>query len=660
MPALSVALIEPPSGALEAGVTAVFEAAALLWLGYALVGLVPMWREDPVMRWALAFPALVTLALVLMLAHLATGGLVFGSATAVRLVVLAAAVALLARALVRRARRTSGPPGDRQALGLGVATSVLAVLAWFSPLLRSFPIATSGDVRLHSGWTGQLLNGESIPSSPLTGDVPNYYPWLYHALLAAVTHVTPGGHPVGALAPMQILQVAGVSAALYGVGYQLAGRWAGCATGLLGAAAGGWGFFLARGPELVVDPRTDGGEGATLYAGDLLRVRSYNASFANLAPPYPRDVAIALLIAFLLLLIRAARTGRLRDYAIASFLLGLVGLTQTDAFLVGLATALFAAMLASGRRLKTSGAALLPALLVFGLWAGPVAVSYFRLGGFVDTTVVTPVELPLWAILGSWGIVTPLAAIGIFWAMRARRDAAVKVVLALLGASAIVLVASAIVPALLGEGFETIGRQHRYWPLLCLALAIVGGLGAHGLGVLIRRRSRAAVWVACAAVVALALPSPLLASWALPTRVQISPDVTRALQGKHRSALAALASYGDGACAVAAPESWRTFSYTGFHLLRIGQPEVNPNAARIRWADIYEHIVPESQRVRDDELLASGRISAEEFRLIAARYGLDAVLIPAEAADAEAFRGLDGTPVRSKLGDAVLFGLDSC
>ena len=41
-----------------------------------------------------------------------------------------------------------------------------------------------------------------------------------------------------------------------------------------------------------------------------------------------------------------------------------------------------------------------------------MAVSYFRLGGFVDTTFLGPVALPAWAILGAWGIITPLALVG--------------------------------------------------------------------------------------------------------------------------------------------------------------------------------------------------------------------------------------------------------
>jgi hypothetical protein len=87
---------------------------------------------------------------------------------------------------------------------------------------------------------------------------------------------------------------------------------------------------------------------------------------------------------------------------------------------------------------------------------------------------------------------------------------------------------------------------------------------------------------------------------------------------------------------------------------------VRENAARIRWADIYDHIVPEEERVRDRELLTSGTATPEQFREIVARYGLDFVLVRERVASAPGFEGLSGRPVRSGSSRYVLFGLGSC
>ena len=652
----------PPSGALDAGLAASLLAVGLLWLGFGLTGLVPAWRQDLVARFALAFPAVVFLALAMMLVHVGTGGALFRSPLAVRACVASLAVLLALRWLVsRRAASPRAPSPGRRDLGLAIACSLLVVLVWGSPVFRLLPLASGGDITFHAGWTEQLLNGQPLPTAPVTGDVPNYYPWLYHALLALATHLTPGGHAYLGLTPLHLLQALGAGAALFGLGHALAGRWAGAATAVLGAVAGGWGFRFVGGLVLVTDPRVNGGEDATRYAGDLLFTRSYNVSFANLAPSYPRDVALVLLIAALFLLARAARAGRTWELVAAGVLLGLVGLTQTDAFFVGILAAAFVTLLvARGRRLRTGAAVLVPALALFSLWALPVAVSYVRLGGFVDTTVVQPVVLPAWAILGAWGIVTPLAAVGAVRAGRSFSDPAVRVVVAVLAASGLAVLASSLLPAILDEGFETIGRAHRYWPLLSLSLAILGGLGIHWIGSALSEHSRAAAAASAICVVALALPSPLVASLALPAEKPPPPDLQRALRGDRRHPLNALARYGDGVCAASAPEPARAFSYTGYRFLRFGDPLVRENSARIRWAEIYEHIVPEEERVRDEASLEHRSSTPTDVRGITHRYDLDVVVLPAWAADREAFRGVPRRWANDGERRYVVYGLGRC
>jgi hypothetical protein len=650
----------PPSGPLDAGLAAAALALGLLWLGFGLTGLVPAWRNDLVARWALAFPAVVLLALAMMLIHLATGGAFFQSRLAVRAAVAIVAVLLVLRWAVRRLQRRRRAAGWRD-LGFAVACSLLVGVVWGSPVFRMLPLANGGDIAFHTGWTEQLLHGEPAPTAPITGDVPNYYPWLYHALLALVTDLTPGGQAYVGLGALHLLQTVGIAAAFLGIGHLLAGRWAGAATAVLGAAAGGFGFFLVDGLDLVVDPRADNGADATRYAGDLLFVRSYNVSFLNLAPPYPRDVAVALLVAALFLLARAGRSGSRWEYALAGALLGLVGLTQTDAFAVGLLTAVGVAFVAPrGRRMSTGALILVPAAAVFALWAVPIAVSYVRLGGFVDTTVLPPIELPAWAILGAWGIVTPLAAVGMARAVRSFGDPGVRVVVAALAAAALAVVASGLIPALFGEGFETIGRAHRYWPLLALPLALLAGLGAHFIGARLAQWARPAAWGFAACVVALALPSPLIASLALPSEINTPVKLRRSLEGEGGQLLNVLARYGDGVCAAAVPSPGAAFPYTGYQFVLFGDPSVRENAARIRWADIYDHIVPEAERVRDQELLMSGTATPEQFRAIVERYGLDFIVVPERAASAEAFAGLSGRPVRLGALRRILFGLDEC
>ena len=651
----------PPSSPVEAGLAAVAVALGLMWLGYGLAGLVPAWRNDPVARWALAFPAVLLMALAMMVVHIASRGALFHSPTAVRVWIGLVAGGLVVRWLLSRLRSAGPRPPQRRDLLFALAVCLLVALVWGSPVFRMLPVVVPGDATLHAGWAEQLINGEPTPSAPLTGDIPNYYPWLFHGVLALVTHLTPGGHALVGLAALHLVQVIGMAASLFGIGYLFAGRWAGAAVAILGAAAGGWGFTVVGGLDLVTNPRADGGDAATSYLGDLLLVRSYNASFMNLAPAYPRDVGIALLAGTLFALALAARSGRVRDHLVAGVLLGLVGLTQTDSFVVGLLAAAFvAASGPRGRRLRTAAALLLPALALFSLWAVPIAVSYLRLGGFVDTTVVGPVVLPAWAVLGSWGIVTPLAVAGAVRAARSLGDPVVRVLASLLAAAVVTLAASLLASGLVGEGFETLSRQHRYWPLVFLPLGILAGLGAHWLGALLWERSRAAAWIGAVCLLGLAFPSPVIASLALPSAFPDSPSLTRALEGDPSEALNALAEYGDGSCAAAAPRPLLFFSHTGFRFLLVPSDRREENDARIRWAEIYEHIAPQEQRVADDALLMTGSATPEELAGIVRRHGLDVIVVPLESAGSEAFRGLSGRPVRLDGEEHVMFGVRPC
>jgi hypothetical protein len=657
-PAGVLGLFGGPAGPAQAGFEALVIAGALLWLGYALTGLVPGWRDELVTRWALAFPALVLFALVLMLVHIATGGALFRSAAAVRLTVAALAIGLLTRGGLARLR--GGRPAFDADSWTGIACSLGITCVWGVPVFLTLPLLTGGDVAWHAGWTEQLLNGQQTPSSPLSGDVPNYYPWLCHALLGLLTRLTPGGHAYLAFAPLQLLQVAGISAALFAIGHRFAGRWCGAAMALLGSATGGFGFLVAGGFEIAT-PRVGRHGGPTEYLGDLLFVRSYNPSFANLAPPYPRDVALALLVGALFLIARAGGSPRSRDYAPAGVVLGLVGLTQPDAFLVGLLAAVAVAARASaGRRLRTSAALLGPALALFALWAVPLAISYIRLGGFVDTTLAEPVSLPAWAILGGWGIITPLTAVGLVRALRSLGHPVVQVITAMLAAAVVPLAVTLIASEAVGGGFETLGREHRYWPMFGLALALLAGLGAHQLVAHLRHRHRALAVAGTVLILGFALPSPMIASVGMPSHTGILPAVEQALRGSRDQELNALTAYGDGVCSALAVDGRPVFSYAGFRVVLFGDPTHRTNAARIRWARIYERIVPEAQRLRDAELVLSGRATRSELQAVVERYGLDVLVVPANVATVQAFRGLSGRPVRFNGEPYVLFGLRPC
>ena len=84
------------------------------------------------------------------------------------------------------------------------------------------------------------------------------------------------------------------------------------------------------------------------------------------------------------------------------------------------------------------------------------------------------------------------------------------------------------------------------------------------------------------------------------------------------------------------------------------------NSARIRWAEIYEHIVPEEERVRDEASLEHRSSTPTDVRGITHRYDLDVVVLPAWAADREAFRGVPRRWANDGERRYVVYGLGRC
>jgi nucleotide-binding universal stress UspA family protein len=234
------------------------------------------------------------------------------------------------------------------------------------------------------------------------------------------------------------------------------------------------------------------------------------------------------------------------------------------------------------------------------------------------------------------------------------------VVLIVLGVAAAAVVLAVEIPALLGEAFLTLGRRHRYWPLLHLGVALYAALGLSDIlarAASVRRRLAAGV---AAVVVALAVPSPVVASLALPEELGHASILDQALSGNSSNLLNAMAPEPGQRCIVAVPvgTSVRVFSYTGYRLVSfVWNREYFANRARIRWRDIYEIIPGDLQRLADNRRLTDGLASPQEWRGLAARWGVDLVVAPASRAGGLAFRGMASEPVE---GPFLLFRLGDC
>jgi hypothetical protein len=606
-----------------AGVEAIVVAAAMLGFGYLLADAVFRSRGlDRVALWALAFPAFAGYATALMLAHMGSGGRVLSNAWLTGGLTIAVAAALLARRFLPGllARRTEGERTPGWGVLVVAGAIVLAGLAiWGSRVFRVLPLDHVGDTPWHMGMASQLLNGETTPSATVTGDIPNSYPWLFHALIALLARFTPGGRAFHALAPLQILQVAGWILALFALGWEIGRRWTtGAAAALIGAVLGSFG---ARNPGVGRRP--------------------YNLAFYNVAPPFPRDIALLLLIAFLVLLVAGLRSKR-RDLLVAAGLvLGLAGLAGAESFFVGFAVAVVIAAFPPAMDRRTVAPSLLvPALGLYAVWLVPLAINYVRLGGFVSITLRPPVELTAPAILTSWGIATPLAALGLaWWVGKTRTHPGARTALVLLVVTGGLLLFSALIPEGLGEAFLSLGRRHRYWPLLHLAVVIYAALGASEV------LERAARWhIAVAVALAIVLIAPVTRSSVRTALVKARPrtGLLVALEGQPDALLNVISPAPGRRCVIATPLDIdiSTFAYTGYRLVLFRWPEYTTNLARIRWKEIYDHIPGDDERLLDNTTITTGLAEPSTWNELVRRYGVDLVVAPERFAGAVPFRGL--------------------
>jgi hypothetical protein len=557
---------------------------------------------------------------------MASGGRVFSNPWLVRIV-----SAVIALVLVGRKIATPRRPMLISRRDVVVTSLVLAVgmVMWSAPVLRLIPLAPVGsDSGWHMGWASQLMNGEITPSSILSGNVPNYYPWMFHAVVALTAAFTPGGRPFHALGPLQLMQVAAAVLLLFAIGRLVRRGWiTGAMTALFGSMAAGLSFALiSRFDSVIGTPRTGGPRG------------TYNAVYNNLAPPLPRDLGYTVLLAFVLL----ALYGLLERSPVAliagSVVLGLAGLASAEFFFVGLGMALLLTAFSGDMpRLAVAGAFFVPSLAIFSLWLAPLVVNYVRLGGFVNTTAVTATVLSPVSILLSWGLATPFALYAaVRWLPMNGAQPAGHVLLVFLLSSGALVLASSAIPQLLGAGFAVVGRASRYWPVFHLAVALLAGVGAAELFErLVEWRALAAVGLA-AVLVGLALPLPLDVSLDRAASSDGASPLRSSLLGRNRNFLTDVGSAGRRKCIVAAPGSLplQIFAYTGYrHVAYVGLSRHRGNYARIRWRDIYGRISRESDRLADNRVLTEGQGDPSAWRRLAIRYRLNFVVVSREKVD---------------------------
>ncbi|HVM33784.1 MAG TPA: hypothetical protein VM784_00360 [Actinomycetota bacterium] len=524
--------------------------------------------------------AFVGFACALMVANLVLGGAIFGVPVVVPLIASSLVVAA-----VRRAERPSLV--DFPWRSAAAALLVLGLL-YLTPGLLGGSSVRTGDPSWHLGWTQQLLHGEPVPTGPAPDFGRNAYPWGYHAVVASMTRLVPGSDPLHAQEALHVLLVLTLPLAAACLARRLDRRagWAGA-----GAAAlvGGFGWVAAKGPEFATSPRL------ARFGADLV-VASPNSLYELFPPAFPRELGLVLLGATAVMLATAARSRRPGLRRLAGVVAGLAGLVSLPMFVAALAW-IVAVSLAGprGRRGAALVDSLVPAGLVFAVWAGPVASSYFRFGGFVNVTPQLGAEWPVPVALWSWGLLVPAAAAGLLLVVRSPQPPGRALIACTIGTTAMLVLA--LVRARLGldlAGNATLLHQGRVWPPAhLLASAFAGVAAVRALWWLAARRERLAAALGAVAL-AVSAASPVLASARLAEIIEAgdggfvfgrddfgSDGFARRAAGHLRSADVVDV---DGSSLLA----FLMFSFSGARIAEYDDQRLEGNDLRIRYADLAD------------------------------------------------------------------------
>ena len=521
----------------------------------------------------------VIFAVGCMVLNIALGGVVLG---------VPGVVLLLGTALVifrwKNLRWPASIPWKSVAL-----LAVPLVLLWMLPVFVSGTAARTGDIPWHLGWTNQLLEGQPMPQGPAPTEVAaNAYPWGFHALLATLVRIVPGSDVLSGLIALQLMMVLAVplgAACLARRVVDAAGWAAAAATGFVG----GFGWILLRSPAFATSPAE------AMHGADLVAA-SPNSVYELLPPPLPREFGLVLLALAGVGLSIGYERGRRGPLVLAGVALGAAGLISVPALVAGLVWTLAMVLVSErGRRARLAAQVLVPAAAIFALWAGPVVRHLILHGGFVNVSPTLGREWPLWTSLGAWGLLGPLAALGV---LVARRQPQWRTMAAFGVATAGLLMLAVARGEFDWElaGNATVLHQGRIWPVAHLLGGAFAGVALWRLVDRMRARSwRAAV---CVPLLVAGAASPALASASLSETMReagdgfpfSTPDLAE------KSFVRRTADYlgPDDTLRVEGPPehaqrlAFHVFSFSGVRLTEFDDPRLEENDLRIRYEDLAQ------------------------------------------------------------------------
>ncbi|MGI8407212.1 MAG: hypothetical protein ACR2L3_01705, partial [Actinomycetota bacterium] len=552
-------------------------------------------------RWLFAIAGFAVFAVLCMIGNIITVGAFFGSSVAVPLAALTVIIVwfrtkpLSDRWFLPRLDGGIGAVLMRLAPGLLLGATLFSI--FILPALLAGSSVRTGDPPWHLGWTEQLLHGEVFPSGPAPEFGRNAYPWGLHAFMGALVRLVPGSAPLTSLETLHILIVFATplaAACLVRTFYRPAGWYAAAAAGLIG----GFGWLGATAPFFATSPS----EGA--FGADLV-VASPNSVYELFPPGLPRELALLIAVAAMLILFILRRNHEPRGAVGAGVVAGVAGLISVPMFLVALVWIACASSAHPGGRSRLFGSTAGFALVVFFIWSGYPLFQAFRSGGFVNITPRLGMEWSLGTAFWSWGLLLPLALFGIA-AVARRRAERIHPLLPILGGT-LCLLLSAVLRGIFDwdlAGNATLLHQGRVWPAVHLLGAGFGGIALALLHERVRLRSVPAAVVVVVGIFSLGVISLVISRGSLHGVMEAreagyeyaSADVRDPSSFIHR----ATPFLGPGDVVKVEDSdrlAFRLFEFSGVKIGSFDDPRLGSNDLRIRYV---EFAAAWNQRMSDD------------------------------------------------------------
>lgn len=554
----------------------------------------------------------------LMILHITTGGAVFNNAFVVPMLALATIV-LAARTGAWRVSVSWKPV---------TAAALLLVALFVVPMFAAGSSVREGDPPWHMGWTHELLDGQPLPDGHAPEFGRNAYPWGWHGVLATTTRLVPGSSPLLAHDALHIVLVLAIplsAACLARRARRDAGWFAAGAASLIA----GFGWISAMETDFVATPTE------ARYGADMV-VASPNSVYELLPSALPREMGLVLLGLTGTLLLYAVAERRTPWWYVAGVVSGCAALVSFPILISAVMWIAISAWFAGGERVGVWLRVMVPTVLLFGLWLGPLIYWYVTEGGFVDVVPVLGMEWPLLMALSAWGILFPLAVGGV-WLLARSRTTEAKVLLGFAAASvAAILLAIARRELEWGlQGNQTLLHQGRMWPVAHLLGAALAGAALAFLWSRLDARSTTVARAAGAVTFAFGSISLLLSIPAVADLIAardkgfVYADEDLATGSFVRDAAEYL-SPGDVLMAGDNGLAFKLFEFSGVSLADYDDPRLVDNEARIRYRDLANryietrrsggfaptHAVVEEGSAPQGEVLVSGEYEGREWVLV--------------------------------------------